>query len=306
LKRSRFDDTLRCRHTLDQAAIRRLIDYLQTLPAKDPGLLRSLGIRAGDFSLYFNSAIQSIRGTTSASTSEKRRFVEAVLDHMKRRRSVQAWEYVGTKGRQDYRLVLRSGKIVGIEAKGCPDGNNMNIWERPAWAEEFVVWSQCPESLAKQPGQGVWSGIATRLLTKMVAERVPVDALVFFDGRCGSNERRCWKKYGAPGIRSAATDIRGQEGRDWLPPPCIYLFPRTVPKTPGNPRPALHTVTTCQFASAALDAFGVPAQERKRYLHWASIELRQDHRGSYKRIRVGHELGGPPVVGGEWTKLKRE
>jgi len=76
---------------------------------------------------------------------------------------------------------------VCIEAKGCPDGNNMTIWEKPTWAEEFVVWSQCPDSLQHQPGHGIWSGISTRLVPKMIIDGQRVDAFVFYDGRCGSS-----------------------------------------------------------------------------------------------------------------------
>ncbi len=269
-------------------------------------MLQDAKLPTADFDLYFNAAIQSIRGTTAATTKEKQRFLEAVLKIMRQGRAIGTWEFVGTKGRQDYRVRLPSGRLVCIEAKGCPDGNNMNIWERPAWAEEFIVWSQCPESLAKQPGEAIWSGIAIRLLTKVAVEGEVVDAFVFYDARCGSEHRTCWKDYGLTGIREEVTKIPGQEGRNWLPPPSVYLFPRTAPHPRTNRRPPVHSLETCQFAKALLQAFKVPKQEWPKYTHWASIELRQDERGIYKRVVVGHELGKEPAVLGKWTKLKRE
>lgn len=299
-------NVIRCRHTLDELALKGLTELLSDLPVRAPKLLRELHLPPRDFFLYFNAAIQSIRGTSAATTSAKRQFLEEILNLMRDDRFIRTWDFVGTKGRQDYKVLLTNRRTVCIEAKGCPDGNNLNIWDRPAWAEEFIVWSQCPDSLANQPGEGVWSGIATRLLTKIAVDRQQVDAFIFYDGRCASSERRCWKKYGIDGRRAKATEIAGQDKRDWLPPPCIYLFPRTVPNPRTNPRPPLHSLKSCQFADALLGAFRVPKDARQQYTHWASIELKQDEHGIHKRIQVGHELGSESVVVSDWTKLKRE
>jgi hypothetical protein len=276
------------------------------LPSHAPSLVANLGLLPNDFPLYFNAAIQSIRGTSAASTSDKKRFLESILERMREVGVVRTWEFFGTKGRQDYKIVLSSGRVVAIESKGCPDGNNLNIWERPAWAEEFIVWSQCPQSLAKAPGEGIWSGIATRLLTKVAVEGERVDAFIFHDGQCGAAGRPCWKHHGREGWRLAATDIPAADGRNWLPAPCVYLFPRTVANPRTNRKPALHSLDTCHFARALLEAFGVPKGEWSRYTHWASIELRQDEEGIHKRVAIGHQLGGPSVVESQWTKLKRE
>jgi len=300
------ENAIRCRHALDEGVLGQLTELLSDLPNRAPDALGDLRLPPAEFPLYFNAAIQSIRGTSAATTAVKRRFLEAVLDAMRDAGAIQRWEFVGTRGRQDYRVGLPRRRVVCIEAKGCPDGNNMNIWDRPDWAEEFLVWSQCPDSLANQPGEGVWSGIAVRLLTKMAVERQQVDAFVFFDGRCGSDQRRCWKQHGIGGLRGRATDVPGQEGRNWLPPPCIYLFPRTIPNPRTNPHPPLHTLRTCRFADAMLEAFGVPRNAREEYTHWASIELRQDARGIYKRVALGHRLGGEAVLESAWVRLKRE
>jgi len=300
------ENAIRCRHSLDRGAVDGLKRILTNLPSRVPTLLGDLKIPPTDFDLYFNAAIQSIRGTSAATTKQKRGFLESLLNLLGESKTIRNWEFVGTKGRQDYKVVLLNDRLVCVEAKGCPDGNNMNIWERPAWADEFIVWSQCPMSLEKQPGEGVWSGIATRLLTKMAVERQQVDAFVFYDARCGSQQRRCWKQYGLLGVRTTATDIVGQDDRNWLPPPCIYLFPRTIPNPRTNRRPPLHSFETCQFATTLLRGFKVPRSAWPQYTHWATIELRQDVKAIYKRIEIGHELGKPPVITGTWTKLKRE
>ncbi len=307
--------SLPCRHTIDAKSVDRLIRLLDNLPSKAPDLIEESGLPADKdtYDVLFSAAIESIRGTHSASTAEKSEFATAVLDYMKAKRHIRKWEFVGSGGRQDYRVDLNDGRVVAIEAKGCPDGNNMNIWERPAWADEFVVWSQCPNSLAKHPGLGTWSGVTIRLLPKSIVDPVRVDSMVFWDGRCGSDLRRCPKAYGVEGLRSKATEIPGQRDgsgshRDWLPPPCIYMFPRTVPNAPGNPHPPHHTWRTHGFADALLTAFNVPDEEKDDYVHNinAEVELRRD--GRYLRVALDVARPGRDrvVVQSAWKRLKRE
>jgi hypothetical protein len=162
---------------------------------------------------------------------------------------------------------------VGIEAKGCPDGNNSTIWDKPPWADEFIIWFLCPESLAHPPGKGLWSGIATRLMPTMVAEQRSVDAVMFFDGRCGSARRPCAKTYGVKGsLRKSATVIDGQTGKeDMLPPPCIYLMPKSYPSVPHNLKPPVHTLKQSHFSRAMLTLFNVPESEQSKFVHEASV-----------------------------------
>jgi hypothetical protein len=301
-------DCIQCRHHLDPAKIEKLSALLRNLPEVSPDLLSKHGIQPEDFDLYFRSSIESIRGTYSATGLEKRRFFATILDEMKNKGQVKSWEFVGTQGQQDYKLVLSNGRVVCIEAKGCPDGNNMTIWERPSWAEEFIVWSQCPDSLQHNPGHGVWSGIATRLLPKVIIEGKLVDAFVFFDGRCGTPMRPCPKKYGITGdLRKTATDIKGNDGAGWLPPPSIYLFPRTTPHPHTNRKPPLHDLTSCTFADSLLAAFNVPKVERNDYLNWASVEVKGDSKGTHMKVDIGFGLNNStPVLAGEFKRLRRE
>ena len=157
-----------CRHTFDRNMVKRLKKLLNELPEEHPEVLAQHDIAPADYPLLFNSAIQSLRGTSAATTADKRRFVARILDFMKEQSLIAEWQDLRTQGRNDYRVNLPNGRSVAIEAKGCPDGNNMTIYERPSWAEEFIIWSQCPESLAKDPGVGVWSGLSTRLFPYMM------------------------------------------------------------------------------------------------------------------------------------------
>lgn len=303
-------DVLPCRHALRPGDIGKAKRLLTELPSIAPEALSEAGLHPSDWDMLLRAAIESLRGTSAATTSDKSRFIEAVLQRGTDEGVFSRWSFVGTQGRQDYRVELPGGRTVGIEAKGCPDGNNTNIWERPGWADEFVVWSMCPESLANPPGKGVWSGIATRLLVKMVAERTVVDALVFFDGRCGSALRECPKAFGISGLRAAATDIVGQTGReDMLPPPCVYLFPRSYPHVKNNPRPAVRSLADSGFTRALLALFQVPPDHEADYVHEAGIEARGTEQGTEVQVTVVSKCwpdGESRQYRGRWKHVRRE
>lgn len=303
-------DTLPCRHQLPADKIQDVKHVLQNLPSIAPRLLEDLAIHPDDYEMLLRAAVESLRGTASASTRSKANFIGAVLEFGAQQKTFSGWESIGTKGRSDYRVELPDGTTVCIEAKGCPDGNNTTIWDRPGWADEFIVWCLCPESLAHPPGNGVWSGIATRLLPKIAVEKEVVDAMIFWDGRCGSRLRPCPKQYGVVGLRGKATSIPSQPGtNDWVPPPCIYLLPRTWPNISNNPKPKIHTLGTCRFADAMLDLFQVPPEDRNGYVHQAGIEARGTLTGIDIAISVTSRCwkdGEDRCVARDWKRLKRE
>ena len=305
-------DTLPCRHPDLANSVGKVKDLLQKLPQEAPDVLAQKGISATDYPDLLRAAVESLRGTASATTSSKTRFIKAVLDYGVERKVIHSHTFTGSEARQDHKVVLPDGTRVAIEAKGCPDGNNMNIWDRPGWADEFIVWSQCPESLVKQPGWGVWSGVATRLLPKMTAERTPVTAMFFWDARCGSDKRRCPKNYGITGeTRKEATDIPAQDDKPagWIPPPCIYLFPRSAPHVANNPKPPNQTLQTCKFAKAMLDLFNVPEDEQDDYVHEARIQAKAGSSGVQILPSVRSRCwpdGQDRVVQMDWKTLRRE
>ena len=303
-----------CRHTADTQALEGLKSLLRDLPRQAPELLQSTGIPPASYDDLLKMAVESMRGTQSADPKAKRRFIKAVLDRMVETKVIAEWAFIGSGGRQDYRVKMPDGSFVAIEAKGCGDGNNMTIWDRPAWAKEFVIWSLCPESLQHQPGHGVWSALSTRLAPKLIHEQTPVDAFIYYDQRCGSDIRPCPKAYGIHGRRHQATDIEGQEapaaegggyGRDWLPPPSIYLLPQTVPQAIHNESPSPHSVDTCRFARAVLEAFNVPASAMPGLVSRVFIQVRQDQHGVFRRVAVHHGESAEPAFQSRWTLLRR-
>lgn len=304
------DDTLPCRSDFapNIEAVKKL---LTELAQTNPELIEDAGLDAGDWEPLLRAAIESMRGSASATMTDKRRFISAVLDHCKDAGLVTSWESIGAERRQDYRVELPDGTLVAVEAKGCGDGNNLTIWDRPTWADEFIIWSLCPDSLQHNPGHGVWSAVSTRLMPKIAADHKVVDALIFWDGRCGSRLRQCPKRYGVTGLlRGKATDIKAQKGsRNWLPPPCVYLFPRSAPTVPHNTSPVNHTVTTGKFARMLLTAFNVPDAEMASYVHDARVQARGSTQGTQIEVSTVSRCwpdGEERVHTGRWKPIRRE
>lgn len=305
-----MSDVLPCRTHFPSALIPQAKQIIAGLGASHPEFLKQHGIDPQDWAPLARAAVESMRGATSAVTVEKRRFLEKILEYCRLRGLISSWTFIGSDGRQDYRVTMLDGRDVAIEAKGCGDGNNTTIWDRPTWADEFIVWSLCPDSLAKDPGKGAWSG-ANRLINKVVAEQKRVDAYIIWDGRCGSPWRPCPKLFGVEGgLRGSATDVQGEPGQEnRVPPPCIFLFPRSVPRVGTNPSPPCHTVRTCTFADMLLEATEVPAEDRRQYVHETAAEVRGTATGAEIRVSIvsrARSDGDDRVYTGQWRKLKRE
>jgi hypothetical protein len=194
-------------------------------------------------------AIQRIRGQYSATMLGKRDFVARVLNHMQDNGFVKDWQSAGGANRHDYSITLPDGRISVVELKGCLDGNNTNIFERPPHAQEFIIWSVCTNAAA-DPRKNVWSGIHTRLSAEIIEHEKQVDGLIVWDWLCGSPARPCPKLKRGPGTRLTTV------GQFKLPPPCIYLFPKTVPSVRNNPNPEPHTLDEVGFLKALNECFG--------------------------------------------------
>jgi hypothetical protein len=107
---------------------------------------------------------------------DKREFCRHVLNHMQDRGFIQDWDSAGESNRHDYVVRLKTGRVCVIELKGCLDGNNTNIFERPSNAQEFVIWSVCTNPGA-DPRLNAWSGVHTRLRRKSLNGNSELTAL---------------------------------------------------------------------------------------------------------------------------------
>ncbi len=204
----------------------------------------------------FRGAIERIRGQKAATMHIKRDFVRLVLDYMQDRRYVLEWTSTGGSNRHDYTVTLPDGFKSVIELKGCLDGNNTTIFERPAHAQEFIVWSVC-DNPGSDPRKNVWSGIHTRMGVEIIERDQLVDGLIVWDWICGTAGRPCPKLQGGEARLTTVGQYR-------LTPPCVYLFPRTIPSVRNNPAPDPHDLQSVKFLAALRSCFGGEDDEVNR------------------------------------------
>jgi len=196
----------------------------------------------------FRGAIERIRGQYAATMLDKREFVQHVLNHMQDRMFIREWNVSGSENRHDYTVTLPSGRAAIIELKGCLDGNNTNIFERPPHAHEFIIWSVCTNPGA-DPRLNAWSGIHTRLSAEIISREQRVDGLVIWDMVCGTLGRPCPKLM-------SENDPRITELSHYrLPPPCIYMLPATIPSARNNPSPAPQSLQDVEILQAFAKCF---------------------------------------------------
>lgn len=249
------------------AQLRKMIVEFAEVLKTESHKLGNHGLTEQDFyqSGLFRGTIERVRGQFSASMKEKRDFVALVLSYMQDGRFIADWGSAGEANRHDYFVELNNGRTAIIELKGCLDGNNTNIFERPPHADEFIVWSVCSNPGA-DPRHNVWSGIHTRLSAEIIDRNQRIDGLVVWDWICGTIARPCPKVTARP---ERLTEI----GQFRVPPPCIYLFPGTVPSVRNNPSPRVNELADVTILDALHRCFGGDDNE----LNMVDIEVA--HRG---------------------------
>jgi hypothetical protein len=213
----------------------------------------------------FRGAIERIRGQYAATMREKREFVQHVLNFMQDGNHIREWNSAGAENRHDYSVTLPTGRTAVIELKGCLDGNNTNIFERPPHAQEFIIWSVCTNPGA-DPQHNAWSGIHTRLSAEIISRGQRVDGIIIWDMVCGTVGRPCPKLTGADDPR--ITEL----GHYRLPPPCIYLLPATIPSPRNNPNPPPQQLQEVEL----LQAFSTCFQVRDEELNYVAFTVAHD------------------------------
>lgn len=278
--------------TKNPALLRLIEEYSETLKA-EAHKLGSHGLSEQDFynSGLFRGAIERIRGQFSAKMSEKREFARDVLNFLEDHDFISNWEPSGSANRFDYIVTLRNGKIAAIELKGCLDGNNTNIFERPPNANEFIIWSVCTNPGA-DPRHNVWSGIHTRLSAEIISKEKRVDGLVIWDMVCGTIGRPCPKLTSGLDRRTAASHYL-------LPPPCIYLFPATIPSPRTNPKPTAQSLDEISLLKAFHDCFGGSEAE----LNYVDFEV--EHHGAETVRKTTIRRNGGVVHESKFTAIRR-
>jgi hypothetical protein len=269
-----------------------IVEYAEVLKT-EAHRLGNHGLDENEFydSGLFRGAIERIRGQFSATMREKRAFATLILNYMQDQGFIQDWRSAGDMNRHDYSVHLPTGRVAVIELKGCLDGNNTTIYERPPHAEEFIIWSLCTNPGA-DPRHNVWSGIHTRLSADIIERAQQVDGVIIWDMVCGTIGRPCPKLEADP---NRVTVISHYE----LPPPCVYVFPATVPSPRNNPRPAAQDLTRVQILQGFVDCFGTRPDE----ISYVDFEVEHRNAETTRKTRV--RRGGAVVQESGFTSIRR-
>lgn len=239
----------------------------------------------------FRGAIERVRGQFAASMQEKREFLKCILNTLEDDKMIAGWRSAGGSNRHDYAVDLLSGRTAVIELKGCLDGNNTTIFQRPPHAHEFILWSVCTNPGA-DPKHNLWSGIHTRLGADIIERHEQVDGLVVWDMVCGTVGRPCPKLM----LDSTRATALGPYN---LPPPCIYLFPSTIPSPRNNPNPAPHSLKDLEFLSVLAARFGVWDREV------STVEFEVRYKGTDIERLTTIKIGGASQRNSTWTPIRR-
>ncbi|MFA4973672.1 MAG: hypothetical protein WC683_13765 [bacterium] len=276
-----------------QSTRKQIVEFAAKLKKAAPRIYGQ-GLTKDEFdnSAIFRSAIEHLRGVQAASMAEKKSFINDILNHLKKHKKIKKWDFTGGGERHDYQLETLDNRLIVFEAKGCLDGNNTNIFQRPQNADEFYIWSLC-QNPGADPRHNVWSGLHTRLGATIIAEKQRVDGLIVWDMVCGTVGRPCPKTTANPKRR-----IKLQNSR-LVPPPCLYLFPRSIPDPRNNPEPKVWSLDETRLLKILFDVFGCKADEV------TSVRIQSQMKGPDVQRKTILERDGLVVAQSEWTTIKR-
>lgn len=269
-----------------------LHEFAETLKRSAP----ALGAHGMDEQTFwdsglFHGAIERLRGQQAASMGPKREFIAEILEFLKQSGRIRGWVIAGGGDRHDYEVTLPDDTVAAIEAKGCLDGNNTNIFQRPPNADEFLIWSLC-QNPGADPRHNAWSGIHTRLSAEMIHTRQQVDGLIIWDMVCGTLGRICPK---LERDRERATAV----GHRRLPPPCIYLFPRTIPDPRNNPSPRCWRLEQVKFLQILHESFQGDAEDV------TEVRIEADIDGATVRRTTRLVRNGAEIIASQATPVRR-
>jgi hypothetical protein len=271
---------------------RRIAEYAEVLKV-EAHKLGGHGIEENEFynSGLFRGAIERIRGQYSATMREKREFATSILNYMQDNAFITEWRSAGDANRHDYAITMPTGRIAVIELKGCLDGNNTTIYERPPHAQEFIIWSLCTNPGA-DPRHNAWSGLHTRISADIIEREQRVDGVIIWDMICGTIGRPCPKLIADP---DRLTIVSHYE----LPPPCIYVMPATIASPRNNPHPVAQPLGEVQILQAFHDCFGGRAEE----VNYVDFDVENRGADTVRRTRI--RRGGAIVQESGLTSIRR-
>lgn len=250
-----------CRHVgaPPPAVVERVSLAIQGL-AQDASFLAKHGISPAEYDMALPSAVESLRGSMSASNTDRRQFLSRIFEHLISEGLIESVTPPLYGADTVYRLAVPGIGIVAVIQKGCPDGAHSSLrWTVPDWADETYLWWLCSSTKA-HPGEHISKGV-NRLRQRFFSE-VPgvLDGIIFHNELCGGSGRPCPKM-------ERTVDIVGRP----TPPPCVYVMPqRGVECSDWN----WNGTRRVDFPSVLLQAFGITPAEVDSYVGHVGFQRR--------------------------------
>jgi hypothetical protein len=246
------------------AIVDRVVSLIASL-ARDASYLAANGISAQEFTGALPAAIQRLRGSDSASNSDQREHVVAILAALRERGLITRFDLPRYGEDTVYRLHIPGFGSVAIIQKGCPDGAHSSVrWSRPEWAREAYLWWAC-SSESSDPGTHIWKGVGRLRQRFFSNEPGWLDGVIFHNELCGSPRRPC------PKSELAIEVVPGRR----IPPPCVYVMPNWSDEDELNWTGS----TERRFPAVLLALWGIQLASAPSYTGYVGFQRRA---GSYR------------------------
>lgn len=255
------DSAAPCRHVgaPPPAVVERVSTAIQGL-AQDAGFLAKHGISPAEYNMALPAAVESLRGSMSASNSHRRQFLGHFFKYLMENGSITSVSEPSYGSDTVYRLAVPGIGLVAVIQKGCPDGAHSSVrWSVPDWADETYLWWLCSSTKA-HPGEHISKGV-NRLRQRFFSEASDaLDGIIFHNELCGSSGRPCPKQNKAVVIEGHPT-----------PPPCIYVMPQ---RENASDEWNWNGTRKVDFPSVLLQSFGITASEVASYVGYVGFQRR--------------------------------
>lgn len=262
-----------CRHA--GAPPQQIVDNVSTLIrnlGSHTELLEKHGLTTEEYVDALPMAIEALRGSTSASNSDRRQFLANLFEAMLERGLITNLDCPQYGDDTVYRLTVAGHGDVAIIQKGCPDGaHSSSNWSVPDWATETYLWWLC-SSLNYHPGVHVTKGV-NRLRKRFFADNPgKLDGIVFHNQLCGTAQRPCKKDENS-------LLLHGMR----IPPPCIYVMPGDGDGNEWN----WHGDRVRIFPNTLLGLFDIPANLVPLYVGHVGFQ----RRGNSTKTTISSRFG---------------
>ena len=250
-----------CRHAgvPPQIVIDNVIQLIRNLGADETNL-RRYGLTSEEYRGALPAAIETMRGSMSASSGVKRSFLESLFRAMTEAGVISDVQIPTPGADTVYRLSVPGAGDVAVIQKGCPDGRHSSVsWSAPNWATETYLWWVC-DSTRVEPGEHIKGGI-NRLRQRFFSNAPDtIDGVIFHSPLCGTPGRLCPKS-------TTGMTVAGVRA----PAPCVYIMPE---RRDGSTEWNWDGTQERLFPAVLLSAFGVTPENVSSYTGYVGFQRR--------------------------------